>query len=297
MKEQHPLVSIITPSYNKGSYIEETILSVRNQTYKNIEHIIIDGGSTDETLTILKKYENSLIRISEPDKGQSDAINKGWGMAKGQIIAYLNADDTYLPDAVDIAVRYFEQHPEIGMIYGDGILTDQYGKNPRVRRSGPYNFNKLLLCQNNIFQPSVFLKKDVFKKIGDLDVTRHLAMDLDYWIRTGLFFRVAYVPQTLATAKIYGDAKSTAQLFKYVDECEYILDKFFSDPTIPTEFLQLKKGAYNFIYTKGGLDYIHLKMIIEGIKYLFKAIKISPILTLINTYHLLMQFSRKKGSF
>ena len=89
-----PLVSVVTPSYNKGRFIEETILSVKNQTYPRIEHIVVDGGSTDGTLDILKKYGDSLIWISEPDKGQSDAINKGWRMSKGDILAYLNADDT-----------------------------------------------------------------------------------------------------------------------------------------------------------------------------------------------------------
>jgi glycosyltransferase involved in cell wall biosynthesis len=103
MAHDQTLVSIITPSYNKGQFIEETILSVQRQTYKNIEHIIIDSKSTDNTLPILEKHESGIIWISEPDDGQSDAINKGWRMAKGDIIAYLNADDTYLPNAVEVA--------------------------------------------------------------------------------------------------------------------------------------------------------------------------------------------------
>ena len=101
MTPKLPLVSIITPSFNKGPYIEETIMSIRNQTYQNIEHIVFDGASTDETISILEKYNKNLKWISEPDKGQSDAINKGWRIAKGDIIAYLNADDTYLTDAVE----------------------------------------------------------------------------------------------------------------------------------------------------------------------------------------------------
>ena len=106
MTNDQPLVSIITPSFNKGLYIEETIASVLNQTYENIEYIVIDAVSTDQTHSILKKYETDLKWISEPDKGQSDAINKGWRIAKGDIIAYLNADDTYLPEAVASAVAF-----------------------------------------------------------------------------------------------------------------------------------------------------------------------------------------------
>src|SRR4030042_1306962 len=118
MNDEDPLVPIVPPSLNKGRFIEETILSIKNQTYPRIEHIVIDGGSTDETLDILKKYSNSLIWISEPDKGQSDAINKGWRMAKGDILGWLNADDTYMPWAVETAVRFFAENPDVGMVYG-----------------------------------------------------------------------------------------------------------------------------------------------------------------------------------
>jgi len=189
-----PLVSIITPSFNKGPYIEETIQSIRNQGYTNTEHIIIDGGSTDETLAILKKYNGQVSWISEPDRGQSDAINKGWKIARGEIIAYLNADDTYTPDAVGIAVTYLNEHPDIGVVYGDGILTDETGKVLCPYHAGEFSMRELIYCRDNILQPAVFLRKAVYDRIGGIDEDLHLAMDLDYWIRAGLQFRIAYIP-------------------------------------------------------------------------------------------------------
>src|SRR4030042_198392 len=119
MDKELPLVSIVTPSLNQGRFIEETILSVKNQTYPRIEYIVIDGGSSDGTLDILNKYSDSLIWISERDKGQSDAINKGWKMSKGEIIAYLNADDTYMPGAVETAVRFLADNMDVGLVYGE----------------------------------------------------------------------------------------------------------------------------------------------------------------------------------
>ncbi|MFA6332765.1 MAG: glycosyltransferase family 2 protein, partial [Methanoregula sp.] len=228
-----PLVSIVTPSFNKGPYIEETIQSIKNQRYPNIEHIVMDGGSTDETLAILKRYEDRLTWISEPDKGQSDAINKGWKRARGDILAYLNADDCYTPDAVEIAVAYFNEHPDVGMVYGDGIMTDVAGTILSADPAGEFSLRELIYCRDNILQPTVFFRRAVYDRIGGVDESLHLAMDLDYWIRTGLLFRVAYIPRPLALAKSYEEAKSVALMHKYVSDYEHILENVFADPHLP----------------------------------------------------------------
>ncbi|MFA5267765.1 MAG: glycosyltransferase family 2 protein [Methanoregula sp.] len=289
-----PLVSIVTPSFNKGPYIEETIQSVRNQTYPCIEHIVIDGGSTDETLSILEKYSGDITWVSERDNGQSDAINKGWRRARGEIIAYLNADDTYPPDAVATAVTYFEEHPDAGMVYGDGILTDETGKFIQAYHAGEFSLRDLVYCRDNILQPALFLRKAVYDRIGGIDEELHLAMDLDYWIRAGLLFKVAYLPTPLATAKIYGDAKSVALMHKYVSDYEHILEKVFADPHLPPELAAEKNAVYNYVYTKGGLDYIHLGMVRDGLKYLWKAFRMNPVRWLSNTLWILFAFLKKK---
>jgi glycosyltransferase involved in cell wall biosynthesis len=131
----HPKVSIITPSFNQAGFIERTIQSVLSQDYPNIEYLVIDGGSNDETLEVLKKYEGRLQWISEKDSGQSEAINKGYRMATGEILTWLNSDDTLLPGAVSKAVAYFDEHPDVMMIYGEGYIIDE---NDKVKQRFPF---------------------------------------------------------------------------------------------------------------------------------------------------------------
>mgnify|MGYP001282592588 CR=1 FL=1 len=290
----NPLVSIVTPSFNKGPYIEETILSIRNQTYKNIEHIVIDGGSTDDTLDILKKYDGLISWISEPDHGQSDAINKGWKRAQGDIIAYLNADDTYTYDAVAIAVTYLTEHPDVGMVYGDGILTDVSGNILQDDPAGEFNLMELIYCRDNILQPTVFFRRAVYERIGGVDESLHLAMDLDYWIRVGLLFKVAYIPRPLAIAKSYEDAKSVALMHKYVNDYERILKKVFADPHLPKGLAAEKNAVYNYVYVKGGLDYIHLNKGREGLNYLWKAFWLNPFRCAANVLSIFGQYGYRK---
>jgi glycosyltransferase involved in cell wall biosynthesis len=273
-------VSVITPSLNMGRFIEKTIESVR---HPNSEHIVIDGGSTDNTLEILE--DSDIYWVSEPDRGQSDAINKGFAMARGDIIAYLNADDTYLPETLDIVISYFSENSDVDLIYGDGVITDELGNNPRAFTCGQVSLEDLLCCRCNIFQPSVFMRKGVFDKIGRMDENLHLAMDLDYWIRCYFSDLVmAYAPVTLSSAKVYPDAKSTKQLCWYVQEYEYILKKHYA----PKDF-------YVYVYTKGGLDYIHSGLISEGARYLMKAASISPVITCGHSAKLISAYLRVKS--
>ena len=187
MSNNNPLVSVVTPSFNKGPYIEETILSIKSQGYQKIEYIIIDGASTDETLEILQRYSDGIRTISEPDNGQTDAINKGLRMAQGDILAYLNADDLYLPDTVERVVQYFGEHPDIDLVYGDIIHIDEDGGNEYNIRTGPLDINAYLGCMYYLPQPTVFFRRRVYEILGDFDASLHLAMDLDYWLRA--YFR------------------------------------------------------------------------------------------------------------
>lgn len=296
MSHSKPLVSIVTPSFNKGPFIEETIRSVRNQTYTNIEYIVVDGGSTDETLSILKKYGGLLKWVSEPDQGQSDAINKGWRMAQGEIIAYLNADDTYTPDAVETVVRYFSDHSDAGVVYGNGIMTDEDGRFLEDGLASEFSLRELIYCRDYILQPAVFLRRSVYEKIGGVDEHLHLAMDLDYWIRAGLHFRMVHIPHTLAVARVYRDAKSVVLMHEYVSDYEHILKKAFADPHLPPELAAEKNAVYNYVYVKGGLDFIHLGMVREGSGYLWKAFRMNPYRCLSNLLRLLAGFMNKKIS-
>jgi glycosyltransferase involved in cell wall biosynthesis len=206
-----PLVTIVTPSLNQARFIEETIQSVLSQDYPNLEYIVIDGGSTDGTLGILKKYENRLRWISEKDSGQSQAINKGFKMAQGEIVAWLNSDDTYLPGAIAKAVDYLVKNPKTMMVYGEGYLIDENGRSKgRFPATEPFNLWRLIYYEDYILQQSVFIRKCILEKPGCLDEGLHYGMDWDLWIRIGKCAPIGYIPDYMANLREYPETKSTS---------------------------------------------------------------------------------------
>lgn len=206
-----PLVSIVTPSLNQGQYIEETILSVLNQDYPNIEYTVIDGGSTDETIDILKKYQEKLLWVSEKGRGQTEAIHKGFKNAKGAILAWLNSDDLYSSDAVGKAVGLFNQNPEIRMVYGKTRYIDAHGKNVGQHPTEPFNLKKLAVS-TFICQPSTFSKKDAYLTAGGLNIDLHYTMDYDLWVRIARQFSVEYLPEVLSEYRLHDRSKTVSDI-------------------------------------------------------------------------------------
>ena len=206
-----PLVSIITPSYNQGRFVEATLLSVKNQDYPNIEHLVIDGGSNDNTLEILKKYEKEykLKWISEPDKGQSDAVNKGLERASGQIIGWLNSDDVYFDQGViSYIVNKFKELGDIDVIYGDGILIDEDNLVLKTVHSIPWFSYTRLLRFDYILQPSSFFRREVIQQ-HKLNAKIDLPMDYDYYLRLATDgFKFKHVDRLLSAARWHEKAKS-----------------------------------------------------------------------------------------
>ena len=214
-----PDVTVVTPSYNQGIYIEETIQSVLSQTGVTIEHLVMDAGSTDETQAILERYRDSLDYVSEPDHGQTDAINKGFQRSSGRILAYLNSDDTYLPGAVALAVAFLDSHPECAMVYGEGYHVDPEGRFLERYYTEPFDFQRLAeICF--ICQPTVFFRRELLATIGYMDQTLHYGMDYDYWIRAAKRYAVGYVPAYLATSKLHDQGKTLSQ--KVPVHCEIV---------------------------------------------------------------------------
>jgi len=181
----YPLISVITPAYNTGRFIEQAILSVKNQDYSNIEHIIVDGKSTDNTLDIIEKYEKSynLRWVSERDSGSVEAMNKGFAMAKGDIVAWLDADNYYNPGAIKKIAKLFIQDPELEIVYGNVFIL---GKNQRLHIAvHPINFNTTLLkgCSAVPPQPGAFFKKELFFRVGGFNPDYKVAYDYDFWLK------------------------------------------------------------------------------------------------------------------
>jgi len=206
----YPLVSIVTPSYNQQRYLEETILSVINQDYPALEYYVIDGGSTDGSIEIIKKYEDKLAGwVSESDLGQTDAINKGFDRCQGDIMAWLNSDDIYHVGAISSAVEFLQENPEIGMVYGDTDLIDEGS-----RRIGQFNakqtsYQRLMRGGVYIPQPAAFWRKDLWNRSGPLDTSFYFAMDYDLWVRFAKIARIKYTPQLWASFRIHESGKTT----------------------------------------------------------------------------------------
>lgn len=222
-----PLVSIITPSYNQGRFIEKTVVSVLNQDYENIEYIIIDGGSTDNTKEIVEKYRDRLTFISEKDNGQSDAINKGFKMAKGEIVAWLNSDDVYEPGCISKAVDIFMKDEALGLIYGEGYLINEDGdKLERFGATQKFDLWTLIHVWDYIMQPATFFKKSYLEQVGYLDVNLHYCMDWDLWIKLATVSKVKYVNEFFACSREYGDTKTSTGGYKRLDEIKRLMQKY-----------------------------------------------------------------------
>ena len=237
------LVSIITPSFNQSAYLEQTILSVLDQDYPRIEYIVVDGASTDKSVDIIRKYQNRLTYwVSEKDNGQADAINKGFARAAGEVIAWLNSDDYYLAGTVGAAVKIFEEHPDVVLVYGNMLAVDEHGKTFNT-----LNYKQLtledLLCFQIIGQPAVFMRRSALQKTGGLDPTLHFLLDHHLWIRLAQQGKILHVPQTWAAARYHAEAKNRAKAAEFGRDAFRILDYVERDENLAPALAKVKRRA------------------------------------------------------
>lgn len=266
-----PKISIVTPSFNQGQFIEETIRSILLQGYPNLEYIIIDGGSTDDSLDIIKKYEKWLTYwISEPDTGQSNALNKGLSRVTGTISAWLNSDDVYCPNAFFIIGSHYSEFEDIDIIYGDGELIDENSVFLESRQlKALLDFNDLKTyypCP--FFQPSVFFKRNVFRETGRLDENLHYAMDLDFWIRAFPRFKSQYISSTLSKFRIHSSGKTKYGLQHFLSEELLLISRYHGSPNL------FNIQFYQFIGKRSIIDKIECEAAFEKT---LSEIKILPI--------------------
>jgi glycosyltransferase involved in cell wall biosynthesis len=241
-----PLVTIVTPSYNQAGFLEETIRSVLDQDYPRIEYIIIDGGSTDGSQDIIQKFASRLAGwVSEPDQGQTDAINKGFSRARGDILAWLNSDDTYLPGAVAEAVQALLAHPQAGMVYGDADLVDETGGVIGRFPARQVGYRQLRRGSVHIPQQAAFFRGDLWKQVGPLDPTFFFAMDYDLWVRLAKVSELVYVPRRWANFRLHRLGKSVIS----DDRCwPEMLRVHYREGGSPFSVLVLKAGIRPLVY-------------------------------------------------
>jgi glycosyltransferase involved in cell wall biosynthesis len=251
-----PKISVITPSHNSGKFIEQTIRSVLSQEYPKLEYFVIDGGSTDNTLEILQKYTGSINWISERDSGQSHAINKGFALATGDVLAYLNADDIYEKGALHTVGRYFSNHPDAYWVTGRCKFIDPKGYEIRKLATiykyfwllwGSY---RALLVIDYVSQPATFWHREVINKIGCFNETLHYAMDYDYSLRVGKQFKMCRINRALAAYRIHSSSKtfsSAASINKQFDEDLEIARKNGASPIL-SKLHEVHNGLITHIY-------------------------------------------------
>ena len=209
MNSTSPLVSIVTPSFNQVRYLEATIQSVISQSYARLEYIIVDGGSTDGSVDIIKKYEGKLAWwVSEKDQGQTDAINKGFSRAKGEILAWINSDDTYEPGAISSAVNFLLAHPEVGLVYGEANYINVDGSTIGRFPAAQTDLVRLRRGYVHIPQQTAFFRAGLWRAVGPLDPSFYFAMDYDLWVRLALRSQVKYIPQTWANFRLHTSGKT-----------------------------------------------------------------------------------------
>lgn len=244
----YPRISIVTPSFNQGKYLEKTILSVLEQGYPNLEYIIIDGGSSDESVEIIKKYADRLAYwVSEPDRGQSHAINKGFERATGEIVAWINSDDYYEPNAFKAVAEYFLMHPAVRIVMGDCNLVDERGACfARLvnRERGTLELKRYWVENSIPTQPAIFFKRDLLEECGLLDESLHYSMDYDLWMRFARENTFSHCESTLANYRFHPEAKGGDQDWsKFIPECRLVYKRYLENGIV-AEIMESEKNLF-----------------------------------------------------
>ncbi len=221
-----PLLSIVTPSFNQAGFLRQALESVLSQDYPEIESIVVDGGSTDGSLAILESFGDRVRWVSERDRGQAHAINKGFKMARGEIVAWINSDDLLLPGAAALAAEAFQTRPDLGLVHGEGLLIDETGARiDRFRQAEPFNLWRLIHFGDTILQQSVFMSRAAVEAVGGLDESLNWGMDWDLFLKLGKRFRTRFIPTEMGAIRVYGDTKTATGGWNRVQELGRVIER------------------------------------------------------------------------
>ena len=245
-----PFVSVVIPCLNRAHFLVPTIESVLQQDYPYTECIVVDGGSTDGTVDILKSYGDTIKWVSEPDDGHADAINKGWKMSRGEILAWLNADDVWaVPDAVSQSVAYMESHPDVDVVYGDCGAIDTDGNLVGMSYLHEWDLEyAVVYCDHCIPQPAAFMRRSALERVGWLD-TDVYTKDRELWLRIGLEGKIKHIPVLLAHARRLAGLSQDG--IAVAPACVQVTRKFYSLPNIPSPLERRKRQAFSNSYLRG----------------------------------------------
>jgi glycosyltransferase involved in cell wall biosynthesis len=266
-----PTISIITASYNQGQFIKRTIESVLSQNIDSLEYVVMDGGSTDQTVEILKQYDGRLTFTSQPDKGQADAINKGIQATSGDIIGWLNSDDIYYPGTLSAVQDYFAAHPDVQAIYGDGSHIDADDHILEPYYTEDWNFERLKeVCY--LCQPAVFLRREIFEQYGLLNIDLNFCMDYEYWLRVGKDIPFVRLPQVLAGSRLHDETKTLGQRVTFHREIIEMTKKTLGQPPVRWVFNYAHAVIDNWGWQRetavGRVKYISTLILLSSLTFL-----------------------------
>lgn len=253
-----PSFSVITPSFNQAAFLKQTMDSVLSQEIPGMEYFVIDGGSTDGSQELIRAYEDRLSGwISEKDRGQADAVNKGAALAHGDVIGWLNSDDLYLPGAVRKALAYLAEHPDVDAVYGDVLSIDGEGRLINVMRFEQYDAEDLMTFRV-ISQPGVFFRRSAWERAGGLDLSYHYLLDHHLWLRMSAGGKFAYLPEPLAAARFHEAAKNRAHTEDFGKEAYRLADWLLRDPLTAERAKPLEKKI------RGGAAWLDAHYLSDG---------------------------------
>lgn len=280
-------VTIVTPSYNQADFLETTIQSVLGQDYPDLEYMVVDGGSADGSVQIIHKYESRLAWwVSEKDRGQAEAINKGLSRASGEVVAWLNSDDFYLPGALAGAAAAFEKEPELGLVFGDALTVDGEGRPLNVLTFGDWSYLDLLSFRI-ICQPAVFMRREVLKHSGLMDEGYHYMLDHHLWLRIAKVAGIRYVPQLWAAARHHAGAKNFAQASGFARETSRAVDWLRKDAAFAGDVAAHARRVYGGAYRLQGRYYLDGGEPVKALRRYLRAFLLRPRYTMQHAHRIL----------
>jgi glycosyltransferase involved in cell wall biosynthesis len=244
MTNNTPLVSIVIPAYNLGNYVGETIDSILAQDYPHVELIVLDDGSTDHTRDVLKKYAGRIYAESHPNMGQVNTLNKGWGLAKGDILGWIGADDALLPSAVSRAVACLAANPDVVLTYCDFNLIDADSKAIRRVRTPEFNYREMLVNVTCLPGPGAFFRRSAANAVGPWNSALRIMLDYEYWLRLGLVGRFKRIPEVLALYRIHAGQETFSRMDEQkAAEVVLVVSRMFENPALPRNLVAFRDKA------------------------------------------------------
>lgn len=246
INEKLPLVTIITPAYNRAVFLGETIESVLSQDYSNIEYIVLDDGSTDNTRQVMEKYFDRIHCESHANMGETRTVNKGFSMAKGEIVCVVNSDDPLLPGAVRTAVMALQENPDALAAYPDWNEIGSHSEIIQYRRLPNYDIVNMLTGFNVAIGPGVFIRQSAIDRFGMRDDQLRYTGDLEFWFRLALRGKLIHIPKALATHRVHpGAASITDRGAQMADELVRIVQKIYAQPDIPIQIKHIRNRVFS----------------------------------------------------